>query len=276
MNRQDSHYPFVRALLSSVPVLLIVVALFGVLRFGFPAVIATQPGSTLNSPLPSGMAPSAMAPSPSPFDSPLPSPSPLPTPTELPGPMLEATKEADLLQQQQTRDAARLTPQPTGTLVVDWTPPPATPRPTAYGPVPDTTPAGAGGIVAIRGPFQSSMFLGENAWYMDTEGGRTRLVVYAGAVPENATLTDPVRQGAVIVQVERLSLQDGRTVAEMLESHLYLTPQQAGPVRVIGAAGEQLELQSTTGVIFYFDVPSRQFVSSLTDGSPTPTPPAEP
>ena len=72
------------------------------------------------------------------------------------------------------------------------------------------------------------------------------------------------------------AVQDNRTVAEMLESRLYLTPQQAGPVRVVGAEGERLVLQSTTGVIYYFDVPLRQFVSSLTDGSPTPTPPAEP
>ncbi len=51
---------------------------------------------------------------------------------------------------------------------------------------------------------------------------------------------------------------------------------KGGPVRIVGAQGQRLILKTDIGTIFYFDLPSRRFVSSLTEIVPTATPPATP
>jgi len=56
----------------------------------------------------------------------------------------------------------------------------------------------------------------------------------------------------------------------------FLTPTQSGPVNITGAVGERLILQSTNRTMFYFDVPARQFVPSLTWVSPIATPTPQP
>jgi hypothetical protein len=41
----------------------------------------------------------------------------------------------------------------------------------------------------------------------------------------------------------------------------YNTPTQAGAVQVIDAVGERLTLKAKDGTLFYFDVPSRQWLN---------------
>lgn len=71
-------------------------------------------------------------------------------------------------------------------------------------------------------------------------------------------LDDPT-QGAMYMFV------DGRR-------EMYFTPLHDGPIRVIAAQDNRLTLVGESGMIFYFDVPGRRFVDSLTEVVPTITP----
>ena len=79
-------------------------------------------------------------------------------------------------------------------------------------------------------------------------------------------------QGVVTVYVLQLSLSGGRRIMDFLDSGRYLTPIQAGSVHITGAVGERLILQAQDGTTFYFDVPGRCYVSSLTETAPAATP----
>lgn len=152
-----------------------------------------------------------------------------------------------------------LKPTPTG---IEF----ATPEPINLVPIPGSTPAGAGAIVKIQPPFSNIMYHIENTWYKDLDS-RTRLYVYVGSVSApGGGYTD---QGVVIIHI--LS-----STGEFLHTSQYLTPEKLGPVRIVGAVGDRLILQSTRGAAFYFDVPLRQFVPSLTWVSPIPTPSPQP
>src|SRR5205085_1528877 len=54
----------------------------------------------------------------------------------------------------------------------------------------------------------------------------------------------------------------------------YLTPIRAGALTIIGAVGERLTLRTDNGTLFYFDVPTRQWVNPtpLPSLSPSPAP----
>ncbi len=152
-----------------------------------------------------------------------------------------------------------LKPTPTG---IEF----ATPEPIDLVPIPGSTPAGAGAIVKIQPPFSNIMYHIENTWYKDIDS-RTRLYVYVGSVSApGGGYTD---QGIVIIHILR-------STGEFLHTSQYLTPEKLGPVHIVGAAGERLILRSTKGAMFYFDVPARQFVPSLTWISPIPTPSPQP
>jgi len=169
--------------------------------------------------------------------------SPLQTPT------LNA-KEALLQKVEQTVESARVKP----------------PTPEPLVPILDSTPAGAGAIVKVQPPFSNSMYHIENTWYTDLDSKR-RLYVYAGSVSApGGGYTD---QGIVIIQVPS-------STGEILPTSQHLTPEKLGYVRVVGAVGDRLILQSTSSTTFFFDVPSRQFVPSLTWVSPISTPGAQP
>lgn len=59
---------------------------------------------------------------------------------------------------------------------------------------------------------------------------------------------------------------------EISSPEIYYTPRQAGPVEISDAAGERLVLHSvSSGATFYFDVPARQFVDTLTVTIDAPT-----
>ena len=53
---------------------------------------------------------------------------------------------------------------------------------------------------------------------------------------------------------------------------IYLTPTKAGSVRIVAVQNLRLTLISENGTTFYFDVPGRRFVDSLTEVAPTVTP----
>lgn len=169
---------------------------------------------------------------------------------------------------------ASLTPRNT------YRPPPAvtpTPGPTAFRPWPRRTPAGAGAIITGSLLYSFDVYFAmmsrfsyhhENAWYTDSEGGRVRTVAYAGAVKEPGGRT--TMQGEVLVRVIRVAPQQLFNY-EVVQSDVVLTPVQVGAVRIVDAVGERLILQAKDGTTFYFDVPARRFVSSLTEAVPSAT-----
>lgn len=158
-------------------------------------------------------------------------------------PAAKATLEAGV---QQTRIAASGRPQP----------------PRGPTPVPETVaaapvarrPAGAGFVVTdFVPPFPPMSHVITSLWYEPS--GNQNTLVYAGALRDDPGGSAGDSQGVVIVQIER----PDHTLAS---SATYPTPTKSGAVRITGAQGERLVLQSENGPIFHFDVPSRQFVSS--------------
>jgi hypothetical protein len=167
-----------------------------------------------------------------------------------------AAKETLEFSEAQTQAALLQTPSPApGTLkpTLDITPEPVT---TADIP---RVAAGAGWIVwGAPPPFPASQYFVMNQWYEII--GQKSILVYAGAA-RNPDSWQDVSQGIVIVVIEDAGTTTGST---------HKTPTQSGPVHVTDAVGERLILQSDSGVTYYFDVPSRQFVDSLT-ATPAPT-----
>ncbi|MBI5034981.1 MAG: hypothetical protein HZB51_31020 [Chloroflexi bacterium] len=159
-------------------------------------------------------------------------------------PPAKQTFEASI---QQTRTAASNRPQP---------PPGPTPVPITPTSAPIVRqPSGGGFIVAdFVSPFPAMSHVITNMWY--EENASQRSIVYAGGLRDEPGVTTAASQGVVIVQVETLDhepLPGGGT---------FSTPTKVGVVTIVNARGERLMLQSINGTIFYFDVPTRQFVSS--------------
>lgn len=100
-----------------------------------------------------------------------------------------------------------------------------------------------------EGIFYSGDFTIYNRWQGFTNGIPTQ--VFAGSLYQNK------EQGVVIV-------------LRLARGELYLTPIAAGAVRIISADNLRFILESSSGEVFYFDFPSRQFVDSLT-ATPPPT-----
>lgn len=187
--------------------------------------------------------------------------SPLPTPN--PTAIFKATR-LDAWHESLTKDAGLGHILDPSALTPPWllpTPPPLTAFPTMLA----STPVGAGYIAAIVPPFRMEFAL-ENAWYELTDGGKTRIEVYAGSVPGPGG--EYTEQGEVMIVIWQISGGEIR----IIHTSRHLTPTESGPVTIVGAEGEQLILQSTKGTVFYFDVPSRQFVPSLAWISPIATP----
>jgi len=95
-----------------------------------------------------------------------------------------------------------------------------------------------------------------NGWFGFVDGNK--IVIYAGSL-----LDDP-DQGVIAILI---------TLPYRNFSEKVLTPAQRGGVRVVAEQNNRLTLQSADGETFYFDVPSRRFVASLTEVVPTATPP---
>ena len=104
--------------------------------------------------------------------------------------------------------------------------------------------AGAGTVVESGlAPLPGSVYTIENRWFETRGGGE--LIVYAGAETQ-----DPA-QGVLVVRAAQANLGP---------SGVYPTPTRSGAVRVVGAVGERLQLQSASGTTFTFDVAARRFI----------------
>lgn len=151
--------------------------------------------------------------------------------------------------------ATRLKPTPVGLTN-------ATPEPTAFAPIPDSTPLGRGAIAQIVPSFSTNAYHIQNAWYMDSNDGRQRVIVHAGSLAGPGGTT--TEQGVVIVVKWEIKVKDGRTIVQMVEMTPYLALGQNGSFRIVDAMGERIVLANAVGNRFYFDVPARQFAVSLT------------
>jgi hypothetical protein len=102
--------------------------------------------------------------------------------------------------------------------------------------------------------------LGEvNYWVGEVGGSRT--LVFAGHAVGTPS------QGIIIVEarVAGTVTVDGPT--NRIDN--YLTPSQAGAVRIISEVGGRFILQAADGSFFYFDINARQWVSSAPNPSPS-------
>jgi hypothetical protein len=115
-------------------------------------------------------------------------------------------------------------------------------------PIIDPTPIT--GIVDATGPVIVEEHVYENGWQNWITDQWT--VVGAGAYRDN-----PVQ---------------GIVAFGMFAEEVYETPLQAGSVHIIDEQNYRLTLLSTDGTTFYFDIPGRRFVESLTEVVPTITP----
>ena len=149
---------------------------------------------------------------------------------------------------------------------------PASPVPlsTAFPPISGqgVTPAGSGFILqSPLLPFNAGRYFIKNAWTENLQSSSQNLVVYAGELLTPAG--QETGDGVVFVIVSKITVKNNRASIERIEESEHPI-RQSGPLKVIGATGERLVLQSaTTGITSYFDVPLRQFVPSLT-WTPTP------
>ena len=176
---------------------------------------------------------------------------PTPFPTDYPGP-----KQTIVVAEAQTREAAYLTPLPTGGLKL--TGPQPTPMPEQIN-GPSGTPAGAGILTEFGSPraFYMDQFRGHgHAWFQRV--GHLDIAVYAGYDTE-----DP-DQGVVIVT--RFGPNG------LIDESWNDTPTKSGSVRIVDAVDERLIFSSEGGETFYFDVPGDQFTDSLNEIVPTITP----
>jgi hypothetical protein len=180
-------------------------------------------------------------------------------------------KATVLVQIDQTEMAAALTPHPK---VLKPTPvglPTIALPPTAFPPLAGSNFVGNPGVSAgagfiahgLRPYYVADGFNSENMWIEDNDTRTLRTFVSLGYL--SGPGGEITLQGAVDVRVLNPAYA-------LVYQKRVLTPTQAGPIHVVDAVGERLILQSTNGTIFYFDVPTRQFVSSLDVVVPTFTP----
>ena len=170
------------------------------------------------------------------------------------------------IQETQTQQAHLLTPSPgPGTLKPPV--PTIVPQATAFLPDPSDTPLGAGALFTGSGPFSSQSFYLESQWYEDVDAGNRRIFVGVGSIGL-AGASKPTDQGVVFVAEAKWV--DGNVVFLEGAKGEYQTAQAAGSLHITDASGARLVLESSKGTVFYFDVPSRQFVDSL-NATPPPT-----
>jgi hypothetical protein len=130
---------------------------------------------------------------------------------------------------------------------------------TTPSPTPPITPFPTGTVESNMYQKASGELLGlntQNVWVGYVAGNEAD--VTAGAL-----LSDP-DQGAIYLVV---SIPHGGVM------ELILTPTKHGGVHVVSEQGNRLTLVSTDGTIYYFDVPARRFIDSLTEIVPSATPP---
>jgi hypothetical protein len=185
-----------------------------------------------------------------------------------------ATKTARTREENLTEVAPRLTPYSPTTKLFKPTPanlPTIAPLATAFPPLAGSSfvgkpvvPAGAGFIThGLRPYYVADGFQSENMWIEDNDTRTLRTFVSAGYLAAPGGFV--TQQGAIDVRM----LNPAYALVYVKQ---VLTPIQAGSLHIVDVVGERLILRSTNGTTFYFDVPTRQFVSSLDAVVPTFTP----
>jgi len=152
---------------------------------------------------------------------------------------------------QQTRFAVTI---PAQTEIPSYDPPtpiPVTPEPWDWG---------SGIIQSGDAPFAGMQYSISNRWYGMVNG--LRAVVYAGGVRDNPGVSSDVSKGVVIVIT---ASPQGEYPPEF-----YLPSANSGLFTIVSEDDLRLILDTPSGQKFYFDVPSRQFLDSLT-ATPPPT-----
>jgi hypothetical protein len=104
------------------------------------------------------------------------------------------------------------------------------------------------------------LIISQNRWEEIT--GTLGILVCAGS-------THYPPRAQVLIEVD-----DATTHAVLQGPDLYDAPGQAESVEIIDAVGERLTLQADDGTLFYFDVPTRQWVTPAP--SPVPSLPPTP
>ncbi len=128
--------------------------------------------------------------------------------------------------------------------------------------------AGNGTVLEEGSSIFPGHYLIENQWW-ETVGGQC-IHVFAGARRGDGANDLPKPwQGMVFVL---LSALDG---TRLPGGGTYETPSKVGSVKIVAAQGQRLVLKADDGTTFYFDLPTRQFVPSLT-ATVTPVKPTLP
>lgn len=141
-----------------------------------------------------------------------------------------------------------------------WTPPP-TPPLTPEELAPHQT-AGAGVIWEERSVAPCAKVMAVMNHWVETQSNQ-EIGVCAGA---EGAREDPQRGRVAVFTISTSSY------AILSGPDLYQTPLRAGPVRLVGGIGEQLTLRAEDGTLFYFDVPTRQWLTPTPGPSPPPSP----
>src|SRR5580765_160823 len=183
----------------------------------------------------------------------LPTASPIP---DVPPTIQTQYQEDDLLNRAFSTAIALNPPDPNDFPWEDFTPVPHPPWPTA---ITHKTPTGNGAGVLYDTRFTGppcSYILDDNHWYGTVAGQKYH--VCAGAEKEHPS------QGVIMVE---------RREADSGELTHYDTSVQEGKIRIVDVIGGVITLRSEEGTTLYFDLATRQWVSS---GSPTVAPISSP
>lgn len=131
--------------------------------------------------------------------------------------------------------------------------------------------AGVGKIVESSGPSLPSYLIAENEWWLEENG--KLLGVYA-ITQRGDGVGELPKPWQGMVWVEVMTLDKSKHFSN--EEGIYQLPVKAGRMKIVDAQGQRLVLRAENGMTFYFDVPARRFVSSLTEIVPTATPASKP
>lgn len=158
-----------------------------------------------------------------------------------------------------TREARRLTPQPVvtpgpyPTLVF---PPTSTPRARFDAAEHGGTPAGSGYITQLGDNSKSALI--RNTWVEVSPDGLELTLVMAGG-PHDYTTGTSGPYGFLLLYRSRIDSVTNEVVA--LQSRVeYRTPDETGILEVVGADGEVIELRSAGGKRYFFSVPERRWL----------------
>ena len=131
-----------------------------------------------------------------------------------------------------------------------------TPGPSVTVPPTETRPPLVPGIYNYQAAPVSTMDYAMSNWWINIVNGE-ETTVFVGARRDNPGVTQDASQGVVLVRVYS---RDGKNYS----LKFYNAPlENTGLLTITAEAGYRLTIQTESGVVLYFDVPTRQFVDSL-------------